>query len=246
MKTTRKQRVRQGLLLMSLLCFPITLNYFSPALSLAGALEGVVSGSLLVFGVIFVYSLFLGRASCGWACPIAGMQEACARVTARRSPNRANWLRYAIWVLWFGTVAVGLLSYGSAPDLQVLYHNERVYSLAEPINYTVLYSLYALVLALVFTVGNRSFCHHLCWISPFMVVARALRNLAPWPALRLRAETERCVSCGKCTAACPQSLTVQAMVEAGRVEHRECILCGQCADACPKGVIRFSFSAGIR
>ncbi|MFL7809385.1 MAG: 4Fe-4S binding protein, partial [Anaerolineae bacterium] len=65
----RRQRVRKALLYLSLLLFPATLYYFSPALILQGASEGVVNGSMLVFGLMFVAALFVGRAWCGWACP---------------------------------------------------------------------------------------------------------------------------------------------------------------------------------
>ena len=65
MKTIIRQKVRRGLLLASLSLLPVTLYYFSPALSLQGAAAGVASGSILVFAGLFVSALFLGRAFCG-------------------------------------------------------------------------------------------------------------------------------------------------------------------------------------
>ena len=49
--------------------------------------------------------------------------------------------------------------------------------------------LIAVVLMLIvlptLLVGRRSFCHHLCWMAPFMILGRKLRNLLNTPALRL-------------------------------------------------------------
>ena len=89
MKKTR-QKIRRGLLVASLLLLPVTLYYFSPALSLQGATAGVASGSVLVFAGLFVSALFLGRAFCGWACPMGGLQELSARLRGRPVARRRS------------------------------------------------------------------------------------------------------------------------------------------------------------
>ena len=53
-----RQRIRKALVLASFLLFPITLNFLSPYLIVAGAMEGVVNGSLILFALLFVGSLF--------------------------------------------------------------------------------------------------------------------------------------------------------------------------------------------
>jgi ferredoxin-type protein NapH len=67
--TTTRQRVRKVLLLVSMLIFPITINYFSPYLIIQGGFEGVVAGSALIFLSQFLTALIFGRAFCGWLCP---------------------------------------------------------------------------------------------------------------------------------------------------------------------------------
>lgn len=64
-----RQKIRRTLILVSLLVFPITLNYFSPALILEGAAKGIINGSFMTFSLQFLSSLFLGRGFCGWLCP---------------------------------------------------------------------------------------------------------------------------------------------------------------------------------
>jgi len=61
-----RQRVRKLIVIVAFLSFPITMNFLSPVLSISGASEGIVSGSLITFGIFFLSSLLLGRAWCGW------------------------------------------------------------------------------------------------------------------------------------------------------------------------------------
>jgi ferredoxin-type protein NapH len=92
--------------------------------------------------------------------------------------------------------------------------------------------------------GRRAGCHYICWMASFLILGFKIRNLFRWPSLRLKAETENCTNCKRCTANCPMSLDVNGMVQRGSMEDSECILCGSCVDGCPKEVIRYSFSAG--
>jgi len=85
----------------------------------------------------------------------------------------------------------------------------------------------------------------MCWMAPFMITGRAVRNrLGAWPSLRLAADSGACTQCGTCTSECPMSVPVQELVAKQAMEHTECVLCGTCVDGCPAGAIRFSFSAG--
>ena len=98
-----------------------------------------------------------------------------------------------------------------------------------------------LVFVLSLVAGRRGFCHHACWMAPFMMIGRGVRNIIHLPAVQLRADTPACVACHACTTACPMSLEVQAMVLSRQMENSECILCGTCVDVCPHNVIRYDF-----
>ena len=65
-KTTRRQRIRKGILLLSFLLFPIFMNYFSFYVIMDAAAIGLISGSFVIFILRFIGSLFCGRAWCGW------------------------------------------------------------------------------------------------------------------------------------------------------------------------------------
>jgi len=61
------------MILVSLLLFPVVMNYLSPYVIIDGAMNGVVSGSFVVFVLMFLSALLVGRLWCGWLCPGAGL-----------------------------------------------------------------------------------------------------------------------------------------------------------------------------
>ncbi len=241
----RRQHIRMGVLLFTFLLFPVVMNFLSPYVIIDGAFNGFITGSALLFGALFISSLFVGRLWCSWACPAAGLQEAAFAVNDRRvRGKRLNWIKWVIWVPWLGLIAFGLSLSENAIRINPLYFTESGISVDAPEKYIIYYFVLALVFGLSIFVGRRTFCHAGCWMSPFMILGRKLRNLANTPALRLTAETEKCTNCMKCTRSCPMSLEVNAMVQAGNMENAECILCGKCIDNCPEEVIHYAFKPG--
>ena len=49
-----RQRIRKGVILTTFLLFPIIMNYFSPYVIIDGASQGIVNGSFIVFGLMFL------------------------------------------------------------------------------------------------------------------------------------------------------------------------------------------------
>ena len=240
-----RQRIRRALLLLSLLLFPITLYYFSPALIIQGAAEGIITGSFIVFGLMFLGSLFLGRLWCGWACPGGALQEIGAPINNRRTPNRGlDWVKWLIWVPWIGLIAVLAVQAGGYRAIDPFFQIDGGLTLlqTEPSWFIIYYIIIALFLGLALAFGRRAGCHTICWMAPFMILGRKVRNLFHWPALRLKVDEEACIDCGRCTQDCPMSLDVNAMVHADAMENSGCILCGACVDTCPKDVIHYTFS----
>ena len=245
---TKRQLTRRVLLIASLLLLPVTLYYFSPALSLQGAASGVASGSVLLFAGLFVSALVLGRAFCGWACPMGGLQELTAllrgRAVARR---RVRWIKYLVWGPWFLLLVYFTVRAGGFHRVHFTYQTWHGVSVSDLQGLLTMLAVATVFFVPAIAAGRRASCHTLCWIAPFMIAGRALRNLAAWPSLLLRpARQEACQQCGECTSACPMSIEVSAGVKAGSLETTDCILCGSCVDACPRRVIRYSFSAGRR
>lgn len=247
MKTVVKtrQKVRRGLLVASLALFPVTFYWLSPAVPLQGAAEGIVAGSLLVFALLFVQSLLFGRLFCGWACPAGGLQELTAIVRSRPvNRRRLNWIKYLVWVPWVATVVFLFIRAGGVKRVNPLYLTWHGISVADW-HAAVVALIVLLVLFLpALLVGRRATCHTLCWMAPFMIAGRWIRDQFAWPSLRLGVRPGRCTACGACTEACPMSIDVTERVRRGNLACPDCILCASCVDACPRKAIAFSFGKG--
>ncbi len=245
-----RQRIRKALVILTFLTFPVTMNFLSPYVIIDGALSGVVNGSLIMFGLMFIASLFLGRAWCGWVCPGGGMQEIVEPVNLRRvNGHRFDWIKWLIWIPWISLIVFLVVQSGGYRTVDLLYHTQDGISVAgspeRPIvfAYLIYYCVIGLFVGLAVIVGRRAGCHAICWMAPFMMIGRWFRNRFGWASLHLTADASACTHCKLCTKNCPMSLDVNTMVHAGQMEAAECILCGTCVDNCHKGVIQFSFSA---
>jgi polyferredoxin len=250
-QTATRQRFRKALLMVSLLLFPATLYYFSPALILQGASEGVINGSFIVFTLMFISSLFVGRLWCGWACPAGALQEFGQPINNKRTPGgKFNWIKWAIWLPWIVLIAVLAIGAGGYHAVNPFDNLETGVTMTLPLDgggppwFMIYYIIIVLFLGLAVIFGRRAGCHTVCWMAPFMILGRWLRNRLAWPSLRLQAAPDKCSDCLTCSRTCPMSLDVNAMVKRANMENDECILCGNCVDGCSKSAIRYTFSAG--
>ena len=97
----KRQKIRKLLLITSLLLFPITLYYFSPALIINAGLNGIINGSFIVFVLLFIMSVPFGRLFCSFLCPAGGLQE-CAFAINEKTPKQGwrNYIKFVIWGIW--------------------------------------------------------------------------------------------------------------------------------------------------
>ena len=238
-----RQRIRRTFILVTFLLFPLILNFFSPYIIIDGASQGVINGSFVTFVSLFVSSLFIGRLWCAWACPAAGLQEACFAINDRPARGgRLNWIKWGIWIPWVGLIVAMAVAAGGYRTINVLHLMDTTAPGEQVFRYVIYYTVVGVVFVLSLASGRRAFCHYGCWMAPFMILGRKLRNALKWPALRLVSDAAKCTRCGKCTKACPMSLDVTGMVRQGAMENSECILCASCVDGCPKAAIRYTFS----
>lgn len=237
----KRQKVKRTLLFISMLLFPVTLNYLSPYLVIRGGFEGVLSGSALVFAGMFLSSLFFGRAFCGWVCPAGGLQEAAAAANDKPVGKRLRRMKYFIWAPWLGAIVAGFISAGGIRLIDPVYCTDYGISISTLNGIVIYFFVVALIVALSLAVGRRAFCHGICWMAPFMVLGSMLREKLRVPGLRLTADADKCTGCKACEKHCPMSLPVSEMVKSGKTFGSECVLCGSCADRCAKGALKLGF-----
>jgi len=240
-----RQRIRRTLLLVSLLAFPVTLYYFSPALIIMAGIQGVINGSFVVFAAMFVLSPLLGRLFCGYLCPAGGLQDCVATITtARPRQGRRNYIKYGIWGVWITAVVLVYALIDGHPRLDVLYETEHGVSVMAPQSYIVYYGIVLLIVVPSLIGGRRTFCHYLCWMAPFMVLGTKLGRRLRVPGVRILATPDRCRACATCNSACPMGIDVRAAVQTGGIFDAECIQCGSCVDVCPAQVLSYRMKGG--
>lgn len=237
----KRQKIRKLLLLISLLLFPVTIYYFSPYLIIMGALEGIISGSFIVFSVMLLGSIFLGRSFCGYLCPVGGMQE-CAFSINDKEPKQGfrNAIKYFIWAVWISIIAVCFYMSQKGITIDFFYQTDHGISVSNRYAYIIYYMVIALMFLPSVFFGKRIACHYFCWMAPFMVIGTKIREKLTLPGLRIRAVAKECVSCKQCNKNCPMSLDVQAMVQKETCKDSECILCGACVDVCPQKCLHYT------
>ena len=241
----KRQKIRKAVIIISFFLFPITINYFSPYVIIKGASRGIINGSFIVFILLFLSSLFLGRLWCAWLCPAAGLQEACFSINAKPTHGgKFDFIKWGIWIPWVSIIVIMAISAGGYQTVDFFYATDSGISVARPSSYIIYYVVVGTFLILSLTTGKRGGCHYICWMAPFMIIGRKIRNLVKFPALRLKVAKDKCIDCKICTENCPMSLDVNGMVMQGKIENNECILCGNCIDVCPQEVIRYAFDSG--
>ena len=234
----KTQSVRRAVLLVSLLLFPITMNFLSPYISVYGAFQGIVAGSVLAFAALLLSGMFLGRAWCAWACPMGGLAEACMAANPKPAPVKIlRRIRYGIFILWTAALVAGFFVSGGPAKVQPLLLTENGISVDEPLKYITYYLVVFIFLTLNLALGKRAACHGICWMAPFLNGGEALGKLLSLPRLGILSEPSRCTRCGACTRNCPMGIPVMETVPAGCVRSADCILCLACRDGCPSNTL---------
>ncbi len=237
----KRQKIRKGIILCSFFLFPATFYYLSPVLIVRASSIGVVNGSFVIFLLMFISALFVGRAYCGWVCPAAGCQESIFLARDKKI-TKGDFIKWIVWVPWISIIVLFALKAGGYKHIDFFYqttHGLSVSDLQSFITYNIV--LFLLIVFPAFVIGKRSFCHHLCWMAPFMIAGRKIRNIFHLTSLQLKSNPDVCKHCCTCTEQCPMSLPVENMVNLNMMENAECILCGTCVDVCKEGAIVYNW-----
>jgi polyferredoxin len=223
--------------------FPVVYYYLSPYLIIAGASQGIVAGDVLVFAGLFLASLFLGRAWCGWLCPGGAIQELCLRVNNKSfNGKKRDFVKYFIWVPWLAVAILLFVEAGGIKSVDPLYQTWNGISVSNLSSAIMFMAIAGAIVGFALVAGKRAVCHSICWMAPFMVIGVKIKSAIGYPSLHLEADRNRCLKCRMCNSKCPMSLDVAEMVQNENMTNTECILCGSCVDGCPKKVIKYFFS----
>lgn len=227
-----RQRIRKGLLAFMAILFPLLFLFMSPFFIVISAMNGVLNGSAMIFGFLLLSSVLGSRLFCGWLCPGGAIQDQVAGANNKPWNSKIkNAIKYIIWIVWFSFIVILWVLH--RPLQSDFFYMTNV-DVAMMITYFMVTTI--IYLLALFT-GRRGMCHSVCWMAPFMVIGEKAADLIHIPRFRLKADSDSCISCGKCSKHCPMSLNVLEMVKSGNMDSTECISCLQCVDGCPKRVI---------
>jgi polyferredoxin len=236
----KRQILRRRIAYISFFLFPATFYYFSPYIIVDASTKGIINGSFFMFILLFIGSLFFGRAFCSWACPLGGAQEILAPLK-KKFALKGRIIKWLIWTPWVIAIIIVAVRQGGYQEIDPFYRTTYGFSLAS-IYAVIAYSAVLSILTIThFAVGKRSYCRSVCWIAPFMIIGRKIQNLLKTPSLKIVKTDNDCINCKRCTKNCLMGLDVENMIETNKMENSECILCGNCSDVCRKECIKLEF-----
>ncbi len=236
----KRQILRRRISTISFFLFPATFVYFSPYVIVDASAKGIICGSFFMFILLFIGALFFGRAFCSWACGLGAAQEILSPLK-KNFAIKGRIIKWLIWIPWITTIIILAIRHEGYHEINPIYRTNHGFSLGSI--YTAIAYMCVLFVLLIaqFMVGKRSYCRHICWIAPFMILGRKLQNLLKTPSLKLVKTDSPCINCKKCTKNCLMGLDVENMINTNKMENTECILCGTCADVCNKECIKLKF-----
>ncbi len=239
--------------------------------------EGIVRAQQITFQIVlpllmtgatfFAFFFVIGKAFCGWVCPLGTLQEFIGRVGRRFgfSPRRfergdlgeVRRVRPVKWLLLLGLVFLLplLTGLGVTPHslgnpycqicpsrIATTLLTGSTEQLALQTNDGIGFALGAVadVLTGFMLVGALAIRQPFCRICPLLSFNALFQRLSPLRLVKTRHES--CERCGVCTQACPMDIPEIAKESGRRAFHEDCTLCGRCAEYCPQdGVIRLKW-----
>lgn len=179
---------------------------------------GVFEAATIHYAVAKIFGpLIFGRGWCGYACWTAMVLDFLPYKVSDQPRKNIGWIRYVVFVISFVFVALLFLSHVS--------NIEKIMFWAFIVGNAVYYAV-GISLAYAFR-DNRAFCKYICPITVFM------KPMSYYSLLRIKCDTNKCISCGKCKKICPMDVDMTDNSR-NRKNGTDCILCFECVKACPK------------
>lgn len=182
---------------------------------------GVFEAATIHYAVAKIFGpLIFGRGWCGYACWTAMVLDFLPYKVPKQPRKKIGWIRYLVFVISLVFVLSLFLTH--------IGNLERIMFWAFIIG-NILYYAVGIILAFVLK-DNRAFCKYICPITVFM------KPMSYFAILRMKCDTSKCVSCGKCKKVCPMDVDVTDNSRK-RENGTDCILCFECVKACPKNAL---------
>lgn len=195
-------------------------------------IKKIHESSLVLMVLVFILSILVGPAFCGWVCPFGSVQEWVGKLgrkifgkrynhlIPKKSDRLLGWLRYGVlaWVL-IVTAASFDLVFSTVDPYYALFQ----FWTGEVAVSAIVVLLTVLGLSLIV---ERPWCRYACPYGALLGITNKFRLFT----IRRRAKT--CVDCKQCDLVCPMGIEVST---SKKVRDLRCISCMECSSdsACP-------------
>jgi len=224
----------------------------------------VLLPTLISMGTFLAFFFVLGKAFCGWVCPLGTVQEWINKLGRRfgrpqhqLEEKNARRTRPVKWLLLLGLVFLIPIMAGAgvAPHslgnpycdicpsrivTTLLTADTEELALKTQNGFSMALSGFADILTGFVLVAALAMRQPFCRICPMLAMNAMFRHASLTRLIKVK--SDKCEKCGICTKACPMDIP-EIHHESGRKAFNEdCTLCGRCAEFCPDdGVIRIKF-----
>ncbi len=223
---------------------------------------------LVLLASFFAFFFVLGKAFCGWVCPLGTLQEFAGRIGrrfgigARRVESGdlgpVSRVRPVKWLILVGLVFLLplLTGLGVTPHslgnpycdvcparvvTTLLTGNTDQLALKLGDNWSFWLGAAANWLVGFMLVGALALRQPFCRICPLLAFNAVFQRLSP--ARLVKPSRASCGNCRVCTNACPMDIPEISQAEGKKAYNEDCTLCGRCAEYCPQdGVIRLQWA----
>jgi ferredoxin-type protein NapH len=204
-----------------------------PLLSISAALSGseVPSGLLLIAAAMLLLAAAVGRAFCGWVCPLGFLQDLIG--LGRKGIRLREDFRYVKYAILVGGLAMAPLARWTL--LQWFTPLSMLPRGIAPIwgsREGIIVGVSVLAGALLFSAltERRAWCRYVCPLGALLSLPSARK------AVGIRIDREKCTSCMRCQRKCTMGI-IDIKGQTGLRWDSECIACLTCRDVCPRDAI---------
>lgn len=183
---------------------------------------GIFEAAVIHYAIAKIFGpLIFGRGWCGYACWSAMIFDLLPYKTPQNPRKNLGFLRYLTFAA--SIIFVALLFYFKVDNIALIMWYSFIIG-------NILYYISGIALAFIFK-DNRAFCKYLCPVTVF------LKPASYFSLLRVKCDTAKCVSCGKCRSVCPMNVDITDNSRK-RTNGTECILCLTCINSCPQKALK--------
>ena len=194
------------------------------------------TANLVIMAAVLATALLMGRAFCGWMCPLGAVQEWIARLGRRLTGGNAKKRKKGMIPVELPPVVDKPLRYLKYVVLATIFWSslEAVFPpLREFCPYRILFGFHletplAISVLVAFLAASllveRFWCKYLCPLGALLSVTN---KIAP---IKVATDKAICTACGRCGASCPMGIEERAQ----NITSLECIRCLDCMDTCAR------------